>query len=79
VCVVHTHTVNQLSVERREQLSALIAELATHRDLFCVSIEWLGREHPTLEVTSFEDAATHQILGYCDPHADWLEWLQPDA
>jgi hypothetical protein len=79
VCVFHTHTVNQLSVERREQFSALIADLATRHDLFRVSIEWLGHEHPTLEVTSFEGAATHRILAYCDPHAEWLEWLQPDA
>jgi hypothetical protein len=76
LCVFHTHTVNQFPAEARANLSALFAERATERDLFRLSIEWLGEGHPRLELVSFEGGAmTAQLLAYCGSHGEWLEWL----
>ncbi len=76
LCVFHTHTVNQFPPEARARLSALIADQATARDLYRISIEWLGEAHPRLEVVSFAGGVlTEQLLAYCGSHGEWLEWL----
>ena len=79
LCVFHTHTLNQFPPEARERLSCLLAEQGAKRDLFRVSIEWLGREHPRLELVSFEGGVqTEQLLAYCSHHGEWLAWLAAD-
>jgi hypothetical protein len=76
VCVFHTHTINQLSLQARDRLSALLVEYGSSRDLFRVSIEWLGTPHPQLELTAWHNGQAQQrLLAYCDPHGQWLEWL----
>jgi hypothetical protein len=76
LCVFHTHTVNQFPPEARTRLSALLAEHAATRDLYRISIEWLGEEHPRLELVSFEGGVrTESLLAYCGSHGEWLEWL----
>jgi hypothetical protein len=76
LCVFHTHTVNQFPPEARARLSALLAEHARRRDLYRVSIEWLGETHPRLELISFKDSMkTEHLLAYCGSHGEWLEWL----
>jgi hypothetical protein len=75
LCVFHTHTVNQFPPEARARLSTLLAEHAARRDLYRISIEWLGEEHPCLELVSFEGGARMEhLLAHCDSHAEWLEW-----
>jgi hypothetical protein len=76
VCVFHTHTVNQFPVEARARLSELLAAHGARRDLFRVSIEWLGEGQPRLELVSFVDGVmTAQLLAYCGSHGEWIEWL----
>jgi hypothetical protein len=76
LCVFHTHTINQFPLEARARLSAQLAEQAAGRDLYRISIEWLGEEHPRLELVSFEGGVlTEQLLGYCGSHGEWLKWL----
>jgi hypothetical protein len=76
LCVFHTHTLNQFSPEARARLASLLAHQASKRDLYQISIEWLGREHPCLELVSFVDGARSQeLLAYCGSHGEWLEWL----
>jgi hypothetical protein len=76
VCVFHTHTLNQFSQEDRAQLSSLLAEQASRRDLYQIGIEWLGREHPCLDLVSFVPGAHSRVhLAYCGSHGEWLEWL----
>jgi hypothetical protein len=75
-CVFHTHTLNQLSPQARSQLSTLLAEHAASRDLYRLSIEWLGTEHPRLELSACERGRhTAQLLAHCGSHGEWLEWL----
>lgn len=76
VCVFHTHTINQFSVEARDRLTALLAAHAATRDLYRISAEWLGTPHPQLELTAWHAGqAQHRLLAYCDHHGGWLEWL----
>jgi hypothetical protein len=80
VSVFHTYTINQFSVEERERLTALLAEHAARRDLYRVSVEWIGSLHPQLELTSWHAGHQHQrLLARCDSHGRWLEWLDTSA
>jgi hypothetical protein len=76
LCVFHTHTINQFPPEAHARLSALLAEEGVGRDLYQVSIEWLGRGYPHLELISFENSVkSAHLLAYCGSHGEWLEWL----
>jgi hypothetical protein len=76
-CVFHTHTLNQLSPEARDRLSAVVAEYGAGHDVYRVSAEWLGTSHPQLELTAWQDGqAHHRLLAYCDHHGRWLAWLE---
>jgi hypothetical protein len=80
LCVFHTHTMNQFPAEARDCLAALLTERAVARDLYRISIEWLGQEHPRLECAAFESGIqTESLLAYCGSHGEWLEWLGPGA
>jgi hypothetical protein len=77
LCVFHTHTVNQFPLEARARLSALLTEHALGRDLYRVSIEWLGATSPRLELIAYKDGVTAEhLLAHCGSHGEWLEWLQ---
>jgi hypothetical protein len=76
LCVFHTHTINQFPPEARSRLAALLAEHAVGRDLYRISIEWLGEGYPRLELVAFENhRRTAHLLAYCGGHGEWLEWL----
>jgi hypothetical protein len=76
LCVFHTHTINQFAPEARARLSALLAEHAAGRNLYRISIEWLGEVYPRLELVAFESGVrTESLLAYCGAHGEWLEWL----
>lgn len=78
LCIYHSHTVNQFSPQEREDLSSLIRQSTTGRDVFQLSLEWLDPTHQTkLELISDASGARQQeLLAYCGGHGHWLEWLQ---
>jgi hypothetical protein len=76
LCVFHTHTVNQFPPEERARLASRLAACGATRDLYQVSIEWLGEASPHLELAAFERGMkTATLLAYCGSHGEWLEWL----
>lgn len=76
LCVFHTFVVNQFSKEARKRLSSTLAAHAAERDVFWISVEFLGRKHPILELVSFVDGVrTRRRLARCSNHGEWLEWL----
>jgi hypothetical protein len=78
LCVFHSCTANQWSDEQRQRLSELVESIGSRRDIYHVSLEWLGGESPVLRLSSFESSRRHdQTLATSDPHADWIEWLDP--
>jgi len=76
VCVVHTHTLNQMTEDRRVALTALLHDEASDRVLYRVSAEWLATTHPVLELTSWPPTGVvTRRLAFCDTHGEWIEWL----
>jgi hypothetical protein len=76
LCLFHTHTVNQFSPEERVRLASRLAESGETRDLYRVSIEWLGEGSSHLELVAFERGMKRvTLLAYCGSRGEWLEWL----
>ncbi len=74
-CVFHSFTVNQFSQEARERLTLLLAEWASKRLLFRVSLEGVEGEDPLLELTTWKNnLAAKRSLAECDSHGRWLQW-----
>ena len=80
LCLFHTHTLNQFSLEARERWWTLIQEFGSRRDLYVISQEGVaGGEYAALELTSVENGVTErQHLANCDSHGHWIEWLVPE-
>jgi hypothetical protein len=77
LCIYHTATINQLSIEERGILSALVSEHARRRDIYWISMEGLGGPPPLLQLVSFEGGLiTKTLLGYADYHGRWIEWRE---
>ncbi len=76
LCVVHTHTLNQMTEDSRAALTTLLHRVASDRVLYRVSVEWLATTHPVLELTSWPPTGVvTRRLAFCDPHGEWIEWL----
>jgi hypothetical protein len=76
LCLFHTFVLNQFSPQAREQLDTLIAQHATQRDIYVVSITWLVGEMPQLSLaTHTNQGKTEQTLAYCSGHGHILQWL----
>jgi hypothetical protein len=79
LCVYHSYTVNQFSARGRQHLAALFEREARHRDLYRISIEMLGGEHPRIDLTSYRASVrSDELLAWCDAHGAWLEWIGRD-
>lgn len=80
-CVFHTFTVNQFSEEARRRFGDLLRKHANKRDLYRISIEWLGAEDaPLLTLSALERGdETETLLARCDDHGEWIKWLAPNA
>ncbi len=77
LCLFHTFVSNQMSPEARDGLANLIAAYGSKRDIFCISIDFLGK-YPRLELLSYIDGVkSHRHLANCSGHSRWLEWLEP--
>ncbi len=75
--VFHTFTLNQFAQAAREHFTALLSELAIKRELFRVSIEWMGTEQPEVRLARYAGGeADERLLAHCHPHGEWLEWLR---
>lgn len=75
LCIFHTYIYQQFPESARLQLETMVEEHARERDIFFISIEWRAR-FPTVEIIVYRKGSrTHTLLGYCDSHATWLEWL----
>jgi hypothetical protein len=78
VVVFHTHTVNQFSLEARERLSAIIAEVGAERELYRLAND-LGGGGPgysALMLMEYQNGApSSRHLANVEGHGRWVEWL----
>jgi hypothetical protein len=80
-CVFHSFTLNQFPIDAREEFSAILASHASRRNLYRVSVEWLGGgDAPVLSLSRYAQAGIEeQTLARCDDHGEWLCCLETDA
>lgn len=80
LCLFHTHTLNQFSLEARARWWEIVHQIGTERDVYIVSQEMApGEAYAVLELTSIEDGVIERRhLANCDSHSAWLEWLVPE-
>ena len=78
-CVFHTFTLSQFPEQARERFDELLRERARGRDLYRVSVEWLGADDaPLLRLVAHENGEEKAaLLARCDDHGEWVEWLGP--
>ena len=94
LCLVSTWTVHYLSVDQRQALDRVVAELGRLRDLSWVAAEPLGvmsgvdepapdPRHPFPTILSLATIRSGwrqgRVLARMHSHAAWLEWLEADA
>ncbi|HEX8281926.1 MAG TPA: DUF2332 domain-containing protein [Pyrinomonadaceae bacterium] len=79
VCVFNSFTLTQLPDAARGLLLRTLAEFGSRRELYHVSLEWFGGEHPLLELSLYDGRARARklTLASCDAHGGWLHWLDP--
>src|SRR5438477_10514912 len=77
ICLFHSHTLYQFPQELRNRLSSQIAELSRGRNLFEISFDWWrGKEQPLLELGRIRNGnREEEVLAYCNPHGEWLQWV----
>jgi len=77
VCITHSHVVYQFPKELRERFFSVMNDCGAHRDIFQISYEWWpGKDKPELELSTFENGVKRQqLLAYCNPHGEWLQWV----
>ncbi|MDQ2816605.1 MAG: DUF2332 domain-containing protein [Candidatus Eremiobacteraeota bacterium] len=81
LCVYHTMVYNQLTSDQRPEVDAMLGAEGKRRDLAVVGMTWWpDQPAPQLSLTLFASGRmTHQVLGHCAPHGDWLEWTGPSV
>lgn len=80
ICVYHSFTLNQFSAEGRQRFNALVAGVASQRELALIALESLNRDSPIPELTlSVGPELTPRRLARCDAHGAWIEWLDTET
>ncbi|HZG68505.1 MAG TPA: DUF2332 family protein, partial [Herpetosiphonaceae bacterium] len=76
LCLYHTFTINQFSHEARDRLDALLRAHGARRDLCCISISGVGAVQPELRLLTYRRGHQEErLLAHCEPHGEWLAWL----
>jgi hypothetical protein len=80
VVVFATIVLYQFTPEARKRLFATIAEHSRERPVTFVTMDTEGGPHSFLRMMRFaEGERTVRLLGHCNPHGHWLEWLAPHS
>lgn len=77
ICVMHSFVLNQFSPEARESFEKMLCFLSNERDVWRVSLEWLGTESPQIILDHYVsgELADRNILANCHQHGEWMDWL----
>jgi hypothetical protein len=77
ICLYHTHTIHTWPQEQRDALMQLITQLASDRQIYHLSAEWLGPPATKLQLEWWPGGKPESVsLAYCDDHGRWIEWLE---
>lgn len=77
LCIMHSFTLNQFTVEAREAFENTLCEFSVHRDVWRISLEWIGTELPHLNLDHYSSGQLlkRKSLAVCHQHGEWIRWL----
>jgi hypothetical protein len=76
LCVFKTFVAQEWPMNKREEFTRLLLANSVEREIFLISLEWLGGEYPRLEASSFyQGTVTNRLLAYCSLNCEWIELL----
>ncbi len=77
VCVMHSFTLNQFSKEEREKIETTLELISQKRNLWRISLEWIGTDFPELSIIHYESGQkrSNQKLAECHGHGEWIRWV----
>ena len=79
LCLFHTFVSNQMSPEMRSDFADIIADYGAKRDIYCISIDLMGK-YPKLQLISYKDGVgSHRRLADCSGHSRWIEWFDKEV
>ena len=81
LCLYHSHTLNQFTVEDRTAFHQVLEQFGKVRDLDVVYME-LGKGvgHSVVGLSSHRDGnRADRRLAECDTHGAWIRWLVPET
>ncbi len=73
--VQHSFTLNQFTVNMREEFMSNLADISKKRPVSCVGIEWLSGPAPDIRLTHFSAGrpVLERQLAECHPHGAWIK------
>jgi len=77
ICVMHSFTLNQFSKEDREAFDVLLIAVSKAREIWRISLEWIGTQNPELSVTHYTSGNKGPVLNLaqCHGHGEWIQWI----
>lgn len=77
VCVMHSFTLNQFSNDDRANFETRLAQASLSHDIWRISLEWIGTEHPKLMLERYIEGKKHSSkkLATCHQHGAWIHWV----
>lgn len=76
VCIMHSFTLNQFSKEDRELFDMQLKKQSESRDIWRISLEWIGTSNPELIVSKYKagNVVVNKKLADCHGHGEWIQW-----
>lgn len=77
LCVMHSFTLNQFSKEDREVFNLRLTHISNDREVWRISLEWIGTTHPEVLIAQYKDGEKklEQRVAECGAHGEWIKWL----
>jgi hypothetical protein len=76
ICVMHSFTFNQFSQKDRDSFENSLKELSLAREIWRISLEWIGTPNPELVVMRYAlgNKVMEIKLAECHGHGEWIRW-----
>lgn len=76
LCVLHSFSLNQFSVDDRLDFDRLLEAASLTREVWRISLEWLGTKNPELVIAKYADGkqAWNRKIAECGGHGEWIDW-----
>lgn len=77
LCVMHSFTLNQFSKEDREAFDGVLAAISSDRDVWRISLEWIGTPQPEIVISKYASGKINfqRKVAECSGHGEWIRWL----